>query len=152
MAKKEVVKGRIAEAKQRLAGVEERISNHFRKSKELHTEAYQLRVNHQGDVTKLKQANDLEELANSHLELADRIRCDERFIATRELDEALEKSRFIKADISQFTKVKERYEAEKEKLKQEFKRKIEDIDREIENAAWQLEQSATLLSELEGGE
>lgn len=152
MAKKEVVKGRIEETKHQLTGIEEKISNHHSKAKELQTKAYQLRVNHQGDVTKLKQANDLDELVKSHLEIADNLRSDERFIVTRELDELIEKARLFKGNISHFIKVKERFETKKEQLKQEYKRKSEDIDHDLENVAWQLEQAKTLLSELEGDE
>lgn len=151
MARKEALKGRIQEAKERLAEVEEEINRHYSKAKELQAEAYQLRENHQGDVTKLKQANDLDEMAKNHLECADRLRSEERFIATRELHEVLEKARFVRADVSKFSVVIERYNADKEQLKQELKRKIEDIDSELENAAWQLEQAERLLSELEGG-
>jgi hypothetical protein len=102
-----------------LVAVEEKISGHYSKAKELQAEAYQIRVDYQGDVTKLKQANELDAIAKSHFECAERLRSEERFIATRELDEVLEKTRLIKSDILQYTKVNERYEAEKEQLKQE---------------------------------
>lgn len=131
MAKKEALKGRIEEVKERLAVAEGEINGHYNKARELQAEAYQIELNFQGDVVKLKEAKELKELAKSHLECADRLKSEERFIATRELDELLEKARLARADISHYMKVKERFEVEKEKLKQEFKRKIEDIDHEL---------------------
>lgn len=151
MAKKKSLKGRIEEVKEHLAAVEGKINGHYNKARELQAEAYQIELNYQGDVVKLKEAKELKELAKSHLDCAERLSSEERFIATRELDELLEKARLARADIYHYTKVKERFEAEKEQLKQEYKRKIEDIDRELENAAWQLKQAETSLSKLEGG-
>lgn len=150
MAKKKKLKGRFEEVKARLAAVEDEIKGHYNKARELQAEVYQLELNYQGDVVKLKEVKELKELVKNHIECADRLKSQERFIANRELEELKEKSRFARADISHYTKVKERLEAEKEQLKQKFKRKFEYIDRELENAAWQLKQAETSLSKLEG--
>jgi len=152
MAKKEALKGHIEEARERLAAVEAKITSHYDKAKELQAEAYQIELNYQEDIVKRKEAKELKELAKSHLDCAEQIKSDGRFIAARELNELLEKARFVKRDISHYTQLKEGYEVEKEQLKQKLERKINDIDHELENTAWQLEQAETLLAELEGSE
>jgi hypothetical protein len=150
MVKEEVAKGRIEEAKKRLLEVNEQINSHFRKEKEFNAAAYQLKLTCGTDVEKLNHAKDLEKLAINHIEIADRLKSNERYIATREHDELLEKSRLVRSNISNYKKTNERYQVEKKQLEQEYKRKIDVIERELENMTWQLEQAELILFELEG--
>lgn len=151
MVKKKVKKGIVTQAEERLAAIEENINNHYQKARELKVEAKQIRVNSFGDITKLKQADDLDKSAVIHINCANDLK-DDKYIATREIDEAKTKIKSVQSDILHYKKLKKQFEAEKEQLQQKYKEQIEENKRELEKALWLLEQAEVLLSELEGSE
>jgi len=150
MTKKQANKGFIAQAEQRLKEIDEEINKNYETARELNTSAQAIRLEHEGNIKKLAEADELENLAKRHIAHAQKLSSEDRYIAVRSKDELLEKFKSAKADLAHFSNRKSHFEAEKELLKKQYAKKLEELDKEIETAEWDLEQTNSELKKYVG--
>lgn len=144
------VKGIIQKTEEKLQEVEKLIEGHHDKARELSLEAEKLRLNSVNDFMVMGKSEQLEKAAKSHVEMAQQLVSNDKYVAMRDLEEQKEQVRRIKGSIEGVRQNKEQFEKEKEQLKKLFVEKSEQLDRDIENSLWQVEQFQLSLEELEG--
>lgn len=144
------VKGIIQKTEEKLKEVEKLIEGHHDKARELRLEAEKLRLNSVNDFMVMGKSEQLEKAAKSHIEMAQQIVSNDKYVAMRDLEEQKEQARRIKGSIEGFKQNKEQFEKEKEQLKKRCEEELEQLDRDIESSLWQVEQFQLLLGELEG--
>lgn len=144
-----MAKGLIKQAEKRLQEVETVISDNYTKARELQQEADRVCLNGAGDVTVMQKAKELEEMAKSHVQVAERYK-DERYLAQNKLNNLREKALQVKRAIEIEESNRERAERKKEQLKKRHLEELEQLDRDIDNAKWQKGEYEKELKELEG--
>lgn len=144
------VKGIIEKTEEKLQEVEKLIEGHHDKARELRLEAEKLRFNSANDFRVMGKSEELEKVANSHVEMAQQLVSNDKYVVMRDLEEQKEKARRIKGSIEIFKRDKKHSESKKEQLKKRFEEEIEQLGRDIEGFSWELEQFQLALEEMEG--
>lgn len=150
MAKKQANKGLIAQAEQRLKEIDEEINKNYETARELNTSAQAIRVEHEGNIKQLVEADELENLAKLHIAHAQKLSSEDKYIAVRSKDELLEKFKSVEANLVHFSNRKSHFEEEKGLLSKQYAKKLEELDKEIEIAEWDLEQTNIELKKYVG--